>query len=142
MGKPKAEKNSKQEYNAKVKHLKAVYFSSINSVICCPAEIQQALAAFQNVKPRAFKITGIPWVGDFSRAVAVFHQQVDFTFRIAATDAVYISDICMIHPNQKIKLRIVLFREPPGGFSRTADIMLRQLTACRWINGVPDFFIA
>lgn len=58
---------------------------------------QQPLTSRQHILPRRLEIAGVPRVGYIAGMVGIVHQEVQFSGKIAAADAVHIPQVCAVH---------------------------------------------
>ena len=100
--------------------------------------LKNSLASFLHIPPGRIEIAGVPRIGYLAGTIGKIHQKMHLAGRIAAADALHISQVGMIHANQKVVLLVIAVQKLPGSFAGTVDAMLGQLAASRRIHRIAD----
>ena len=74
--------------------------------------------------------------------VAVVHQEVQLAGKIAAADAVHISEVGSVHPYQQVVLLVIGIGELPRRMTIAGYPMFRQLAPRRRIDRIADLLSA
>ena len=86
--------------------------------------MQQPLAARQHILPCCLEIARVPRVGNIAGAVGVVLQEVQLAVRIAAADALHISQVRAVHADQQIVFVVVPLRKLPRRVTAAGNSVL------------------
>lgn len=100
--------------------------------------LKKSLASFLYIPPGRIEIAGVPRIGYLAGAIGKIHQKMHLAVRIAAADALHISQVGMIHANQEVVFLVVAFQQLVGSLAGAVDAMLGQLAASRRIHRIAD----
>ncbi len=101
--------------------------------------LQQLGATLDDIAPSGFEISCVPRVCHIARTIGVVHQQTDLPFRIAAADAVHVSQIPSVHTYQQVETLVVATRHLASRLSLARDAVLGQFPLGWGIDLIADF---
>lgn len=100
--------------------------------------LKKSLASFLHIPPGRIEIAGVPRIGYLAGTIGKIHQKMHLAGRIAAADALHISQVGMIHANQEVVFFVVAFQQLAGSLAGAVDAMLGQLAASRRIHRIAN----
>ena len=102
----------------------------------------------KGVKARAgqpanfYCISCVPWVCHILAAAGKLQHLINLIPGISARNPLHIADICTVHPNQIIKLQIILPGHLTGMMGDQRNSLLRQLPPCSVMGRIADLLPA
>ena len=100
-----------------------VTFSFAGLDVCT---VYKGIAAFEDIAPGGFEIASIPRVGNIASPRGEIEQLMNFSFRIASTDAIHIADVPIVHAYQQIETMIVVSCHLSGRFALARNTVFGQ----------------
>ena len=101
--------------------------------------MQQALTPFHDIIVGGIEIVCIPGIGYVTGIVGIVQEEMDFMIWIIRDNPFQISDVVLLHAKKEIVFIIIRCCHLPRMPAGIWNMLLIQLTLCRWIHIIAQF---